>query len=150
MSKRYYWILPILTSIIIISAIIISIQNKNTLPDSFTIKFYGDWTSSGASRTYNATLTFADNKLTYGWQRYESWDVLNRHNIYECTADTENLTWIDSATGGDCGYQHEVVPLTKVQLEETIKTNNDWVNKPLDKCWMGGEFRYNTCYEIIK
>lgn len=124
--------------------------SQNKLPDSFTIKLYADFSSSGASRYYNAILTFQNNKLISGWEREEVWSGSGSHRIYECIVDPTSLTWIDKETSEECEifklfiteqYGTEFPPLQKELLEKEI--NSEEIIKPSNRCFHG-----DICYEM--
>ncbi len=94
-------------------------KEKITLPDSFTMKLEGDFTSSGATRTYKSTLIFIDGKLVSG-----------EANLFVGGCDGVNTTydaklidnkWIDNKTNQLCLIDfNRYNSVTKEGLEENI------------------------------
>lgn len=137
--KPYLFLLILL--IILISGCISNLnKNQNNLPNTFTINFYRDSTSSGGSRYYNSTLIFINNKLVNGWQNYESWSGIGRHDVYECMF-SEATGWIDEEKRA-CDYYELLLIYNKEQIQEKINSKE---LKPIDKC-----SHSDFCYELIK
>lgn len=129
--------------LLLIAIIILAIQFKGKGElSSFTINLYADFTSSGGSRYYNASLTFQEDELISGWQTYETWPGTEGHNIVECIIDANSLNWIDKNTKGECEYKPEYIPLNKNGILQKI---NSGEFKPVDKCE-----HLDICYEITK
>jgi hypothetical protein len=131
--------------LIIISTILFLALNKQKNDStSFTINMYGDFTSSGGSRNYNATLIFQDSKLISGNETYETWPGNGGHNIINCILDVNSLTWKDTETNGEmkCDSIPEYVPLNITDLMQKINSKEF---KSLSECGHAV-----ICYEIIK
>jgi hypothetical protein len=143
MKQKYIWI-SLIILILIIGAIFIFYpkQNQSVLPNSVTIKIYGDWTSSGGGRLYDSTLIFVNGKLTNGWQKYDYSGGTGIENHYECIVDVNTLTWRDKTTLGACGYNSSFIPLDLAGLREKINSGDI---KPVDGC-----LHYDTCYKILE
>lgn len=140
-QKNLFFAGNILLLIIVIIVVAIQFKGKSEL-SSFTINLYGDFTSSGGSRYYNASLTFQEDKLVSGWQTYETWPRTGGHNIVECIIDANSLNWIDKNTKGECEYKPEYIPLDKNGILQKINSEEF---KSVDKC-----VHRDICYEIIK
>ena len=117
--------------------------NQNKLPNSFTLNVKGDYTSSGAERNYEGTLTFANNKLISGTESYSTWlgggCQTDCNKKYKCIIKDQQ--WIDAAGGGVCEISN-YIPLTRVEIEQQIKNGR---LKSFDNCG-----HLDTCYEIAK
>ena len=146
-------IIGVVVAFIIISLFATGCIKSTTLPapGTFGVNIYADFTSSGASRNYNATLAFKENKLVDGWSRYGSDNINGIHIEHECIADLSSLTWIDAETNQTCDdslkiipandMQNQFVPLTKEGIQKLI---DDGTLKPAEKCLHG-----DICYEIL-
>ena len=108
--------------------------------NSFTVKLFSDTTSSGGTRLYNASLSFENNNLVSGTQRYEVWPGVGNHSITYCVFENGSV-WINNETKEVCTLNRDL-PLTKKELYEKI---NSGEYKPYSEC---GHF--DTCYELIK
>ena len=140
-QKNLFVVLAILTLIILITLSTILLVHKPDL-SSFTINLHGDFTSSGGSRYYNASLIFQQNKLISGWERYETWPSMGSHNIVDCIINATNLNWVDNATKGECAYKPDYLPLDKKEL---LKKINSGDFKSIDNCR-----HLDICYELIR
>ncbi len=93
------------------------------LPDSFTLKLFGDYTSSGGTRHYNAEIVFDDDQIVSAWQKYEAWEGSGDHKLYSCYLETGSNTWLDNQTDGECeqipNYLADI-PLTKQGIQQKI------------------------------
>ena len=142
MKHKYLFFAEIILLLITI-IIVVGIQFKGKSEvSSFTIRLFGDYTSSGGSRYYNSSLTFQEGKLISGWQTYETWPGTGGHKIIECMIDANSLNWIDKSTKGECGYKPEYIPLDKNGILQKISSEEF---KSVDKCG-----HLDICYEIIR
>jgi len=122
------------------------VQQTDQLSGSFTVKWSGDFSSSGAGRSYHASLAFKDNGLVGGWAEYEVSPGTGGSYTKRCAADTKTLTWVDNETGGKCGIDdYTLPPLDKTLLQEKI---NSGEYKSLSS--EGGCPHDEICYEIEK
>lgn len=126
-----FW--PICLTFIILIGIIIK------MPSSFTMKIHGDLSSSGASRFFDANLTFQTNKLVYGWQKYEVWPTTGGSETEECLLNITTLDWTNIETNMPC---KSWLPLTIKEIQQKIDSGEF---KPVNDCG-----HYDICYEIIK
>jgi hypothetical protein len=137
--KQRGWFFAGAAALLIIIIILVVVKLNKTENSSFTINLYGDFTSSGSDRKYNASLTFYGEKLVSGWQTYATWDREGQ-KVVECVIDTNSLTWVDKTTGGECSYIPESFPLTKEGIMHQIDSG---MLKPAEECR-----HYDTCYRI--
>ena len=98
------------------------IETQTTLPSSFTMKITGNFSSSGASRSYESNLVFINDNLVSGASNYSSEDTYGKKINLECIAN--NQQWVDTKTNGICQINDHVgiIPLTKEGLENQIKS----------------------------
>lgn len=140
------------TKIIIIGVVLLSLlatfvfifkSSNNIFRSSFTIKISGDFTSSGASRNYDANIVFRDNKVFSGSQKYFVGEGGGcRENCEHLTlCSIKDSKWVDSTTGGDCTLGKNEY-LSKDSLVSLIKENK---LKPMRSCG-----HLDVCYEITK
>jgi hypothetical protein len=119
-------------------------ENNNTLPDSFTIEMYGNYSSSGADRNYSSELTFIDNKISSGFQNYKVGEGSickeNCNRITECVVKDQK--WVDKFTGGECMIDTFSAPLTKEGIMQQIKEGKILLSENIYQC------HYSTCYKI--
>ena len=142
MNKKNLFFAGIIALLLIV-IILIAIQFRGKSETSFsTINIYADFTSSGGSRYYNASLTFQEDKLISGWQIHETWPGTGWHNIVECVIDANSLTWVDKITKGECSYNPEYIPLNKKEILQKINSEEF---KSADKCG-----HLDICYELVK
>jgi hypothetical protein len=147
-------VMGIIAAFIILSLFITGCIKSTTSPQpgTFGIKIYADFTSSGASRNYNATLAFIEGKLVDGWSKYVSDDINGIHIEHECVADLSSMTWIDAKTNQTCddslkiispgeGIENVFVPLTKEGIQKII---DGGTLKPAEKCLHG-----DICYDLL-
>lgn len=136
----------ILIGIIVISIIIIFFLfifngiNKS----SFIFKISGDFTSSGAQRNYDASLTFINNVLVEGTESYYVGQgggcTNNCERINSCKI--LNGEWVDVSGGSNCKIDYPFIPsTTKKGIEKQIKSKE---LKPINKCG-----HLDLCYEIL-
>jgi len=117
-------------------------SDNSEFPSTFTILISSDGTSSGATRLYKAGLTYKNNKLIFGWQKYfhDSGSPTFPSGITDiCIADLETSSWKDPS-GSECDITREL-PLDLIKLKEKINSEEF---KEIDEC-----FHYDTCYEIL-
>lgn len=140
MNKKSYLFSVIFT--LLLSTIIFGILNSNKIfKTNFVITIKGDYTSSGASRNYDATIVFVNNKVQNGTQHYfvgEGGGCQSNCN-HETTCTVENQKWIDSTNGGECSLGHNEY-LSKEGIQVQINEKN---LKPMQICG-----HLDTCYEI--
>ena len=121
------------------------IQNTGNLPDSFTLKVSGDYTSSGAGRDYSAELVFDHNILISGSQSYAVTPgscpdgTLSPCN-YKIECIVENHQWVDISSKKECTLSFSIY--SKEVIEQRIKSGE---LKSMDKC-----NHRDNCYKIIK
>jgi hypothetical protein len=104
--------------------------------------FRGDFTSSGATRNYEATLSFKDNILVSGTEKYfvgQGGGCTTNCDRTD-TCKISNQKWVDSISGGVCKIE-QYIPLTLEEIKEKIKIKE--IN-PTSNCG-----RFDICYEII-
>ena len=118
-------------------------KQQTILNSSFAIKEQADFTSSGATRKFEASLIFVEDNLASGGIAYYSASSLKEDRT-DCMYD--NRKWVDTKTKGTCklaSYLYDYVPNTKGDFEKKIKTG---LIKPLN-----GVCGHNdVCYELIK
>ena len=115
-----------------------SSENNGDLSNSFTIKIYGDFTSSAASRYYESILTFKDDQIVSGWIKYEFFR--EERITTECNLDVSVLMWFNKS--GDC-TNLMMPPLTKLELQRKIDLG-EYIKPGPNGC------RHSSyCYEIL-
>ena len=86
-------------------------------------KLTGDFTSSGATRKYEAVLIFFGNSLVKGKCIYNVGEgggcTSNCEKTTKCIIQNQN--WIDSESGGECSI-YNYIPTNRSELEDKIKT----------------------------
>jgi len=127
--------------IIIIGGIVYINKNNQS---SFIFKIKGDFTSSGAQRNYDASLTFVNNVLTEGTESYYVGQgggcTNNCERINSCKI--LNGEWVDVSGGSNCKIDYPFVPsTTKNGIEQQIKSQE---LKPINKCG-----HLDLCYEVL-
>ncbi len=96
-------------------------KKQITLPDSFTIKLTGDFTSSGAGRNYEATLVFVDKNLTEGEATYI---VLGGNGVDKTIhAKIVNGEWINTEDNKIWEDHLKINLATKDGLENSINSD---------------------------
>ena len=118
--------------------------NKNNNSSSFIFKIKGDFTSSGAQRNYDASLTFINNILVEGTESYYVGQgggcTNNCERINSCKI--LNGEWVDISGKSNCKTDYPFIPsITKNGIERQIESKE---LKPINKCG-----HLDLCYEII-
>lgn len=108
---------------------------------SFTLKISGDYTSSGASRNYDASIVYKDGVAVSGTQTYfvgEGGGCQTNCNR-TTTCNIVNQKWIDSISLEECSLGHNEY-LSKAGVDAAIKEQK---LKPISNCG-----HLDTCYEL--
>lgn len=121
------------------------------MPDTFAINFYGTGHSSGASRFYDASLVFKDNKIISGKQHYRSlapnredltFETIER-NVY-CNLDINTLQWLNQENK-QCTSDMLQLPLTIEALQQKIDSGEFLRLVPVKE-----RSNFKIYYEIVK
>lgn len=137
----------ILVSIGIVFVVLVTIFfafNNKINRSSFILKIKGDFTSSGAQRNYDASLTFIDNVLVEGTESYYVGQgggcTNNCERVNSCKII--NGEWVDVSGGSNCKIDYPFIPsTTKEGIEKQIKLKE---LKSMYKCG-----HLDLCYEIL-
>jgi|GEM_PF-4965846 len=157
MNKRnIIWIIITLFILTVIYSFYLRQKNtspeEDSLPQSFTLNFYEDASSSGGNRNYEGTLIFMNGVLVDGRQAYDfSGNSTERHK--KCI--TKGGAWVDIDTEGLCEisffFEHVTAkgaasqfPLTKEGIQ-SLTTLGDIIRASKEQC-----IHFTLCYEIIK
>ena len=109
---------------------------------TYNINIKGDFTSSGAQRNYNASLTFKGNILINGFETYYVGEgggcTVNCERTYNCKII--NQKWFDSVDGSDCKISYPYISITRKGIQHQIISKE---LKPVSECG-----HRDLCYEI--
>lgn len=131
------------------------IDNATSLPDSFTIRLYGEGGSSGGlTGSFEETLVFEDNNLVSGIVQSVASTREGKTYPFECVLDTNTNSWINNSKNlcynvrsdimSDADFWSGYPVYTKSMLEELIRAPKNVEHiSPSDQCGHG-----ETCYEI--
>lgn len=139
--KKYFKIIFTIILLLIAILLLTYFYKSKIVAPSFAINIKGDYTSSGASRAYNATIEYKDNEVIGGTQSFD----LGQGGgcVSDCNKTTvckiKDKKWIDSVTGNDCTLNGDEY-LSKESLKSLIRDNK---LIPMKKC-----MHLDTCFEI--
>ncbi|HSE56551.1 MAG TPA: hypothetical protein VLB02_00475 [Candidatus Paceibacterota bacterium] len=105
------------------------------------MNIHSDFTSSAATRTYDATVTFANKKLIQGNAIYSSGDTLGKERIVHCMIT--NQEWAATEIKDSCEFPFTTPATTKEGLELQIKNSE---LKPVNKT-CGHD---DLCYTLVQ
>ncbi len=115
----------------------------SVLSSFFKIKITKDSTSSGATRKFESILTFSNDELISGLQKYYVGEgggcTINCEHNYSCVIKDQK--WIDSTSGTQCTI-NVYSSVAKSDIENDIKNK---VIKPVNECG-----HLDTCYEMLQ
>lgn len=100
-------------------------KEKIVLPESFSIKITGDFSSSGATRKLKVNLVFKLNNFNAGKAKFEFDSCASESGFFEF--QVENNQWVvinkkDEVKGLEILESYFHLPITKVSIENNINS----------------------------
>lgn len=141
-KKNKIIVFSIIPLFVLIIVLLIFLNQENILRNSFEIKISGNYSSSGASRKYDASIVYKKGVAVSGTQQYSVWEGggCTENCNRQTTCIVSNQKWIDSISGGECNLGHDIY-LSKAGIVAEIENKE---LKSIKDC-----SHSDTCYQVL-
>lgn len=139
-------IIGLLALFVLVGTGYLFLRHAKQFPHSFTINVTGSFTSSGAERDYQGSVTFADGNAVKGSQSYKASGSINSkpwQTSYECTIS--NGMWVTASDRSSCDKSLLGGGYIEPTVEGITRQINNGDIKPLSAC-----NHLDACYEIVQ